>query len=394
MKKPLIKIIVMLLVAVTAQAQERLPSTLADGSSLTLSGAGIHRDLGEDIYIGAIYLPLLDFTIQPASSKKMEMRIVAPSLSARRFTGLWTDAITLSSSRDERSENTTQIQEFGRLFRENMQRGDQISFDYVASDQTTVVLHNGVRIGEIAGAAFHRILLNAWIGTAPVNMQLKAGILNQLKPAESSAIAENLASLSFTEARAAEILAQYGDKEAGELASTAAEAARLEALAAEEEQARIAEQRRLEELARAEAARLAEEARIAAELAAEQARIEAEALAQREAEQRAAEEKARFDAEQEQLAHNYRLELVRWLTSHVEYPERALGRRATGRVQLDIVAGRDGRILRENISSSSGNTLLDQAALKMLERATPLPRMPENLIGDSFSFTMPVTFAL
>ncbi|MEQ1914804.1 MAG: chalcone isomerase family protein, partial [Sideroxydans sp.] len=55
-------------------------------------------------------------------------------------------------------------------------KGDLITLDYQPSNGTTVSV-NGVARGTIAGAAFNRALLKVWLGTKPVQDDLKKGLL-------------------------------------------------------------------------------------------------------------------------------------------------------------------------------------------------------------------------
>ena len=55
---------------------------------------------------------------------------------------------------------------------------------------------------------------------------------------------------------------------------------------------------------------------------------------------------------------------------------------------------RDGTLVRHDLRDSSGHELLDEAALNMLAQAAPLPEVPDRMIGQSFSYALPVRFRL
>ena len=365
---------------------------LADGSNMVVIGMGEYSNLGESIYIGAVYVPILDVRIEPGSSKRMEMRITTEGLSARRFTRMWMDAVTLGTNRDQRNLLAEQIQQFSRTFQENLQRGDQITFDYMASQDRTLISFNGVTAATIGGGDFYQVLLNAWVGQTPVSGELKAGVLGKQADSEKERIGNEFAMLTYSDARMRMIADFYAppppepetspeDEQpvADVVDEAAAEEARLAEIARQEEEARLAEEERIrqaEEAARLEAERIA--------------RAEQEALE----EQRRREEEARIEAEQLQLSNAYRSELVAWLREYIEYPLRAYERRQTGKVELEIVSNRTGEIIGQTIVLSSGNSLLDGAALEMLKKGAPLPAMPEALQGDSYSFIMPINFTL
>src|SRR5687768_14849931 len=102
MKKFLFYILALSALSGSVNAQYSSADGGAGGAGMSLYGMGEYANLGESIFIGALYIPQLESSIRPGSSKRMEMRIVADNMSARRFTQLWMDAITLSSSREER----------------------------------------------------------------------------------------------------------------------------------------------------------------------------------------------------------------------------------------------------------------------------------------------------
>lgn len=86
--------------------------------------------------------------------------------------------------------------------------------------------------------------------------------------------------------------------------------------------------------------------------------------------------------------------LRRHLEGFKVYPAQARRRRQEGGVTLAFVIDRQGRVLSSQVIRSSGNPLLDQAALAMLEAAQPLPRPPSDLGGDRLSLTYETAFSL
>ena len=64
---------------------------------------------------------------------------------------------------------------------------------------------------------------------------------------------------------------------------------------------------------------------------------------------------------------------------NVHYPREARSRRMSGRVQLVVVLMANGNIKRIEISKSSGSRLLDQAALRSVQLASPFKAFPAEL---------------
>ncbi len=55
---------------------------------------------------------------------------------------------------------------------------------------------------------------------------------------------------------------------------------------------------------------------------------------------------------------------------------------------------RDGTVLEYRIEQSSGHTLLDQEVEAMIERAQPLPAMPDFMTQARLELVVPVDFAI
>ncbi len=73
-----------------------------------------------------------------------------------------------------------------------------------------------------------------------------------------------------------------------------------------------------------------------------------------------------------------------------EYPAKADG--ASGKVALALVIGRDGRLISVKVARSSGHAVLDQAALKAVERAGRFPAAPKGLTEGSYAFALSIGF--
>ena len=84
--------------------------------------------------------------------------------------------------------------------------------------------------------------------------------------------------------------------------------------------------------------------------------------------------------------------VLAWLERHKEYPSRAQLRRQEGVVLLFIAIDREGRVLEARIEKSAGYDILDRATLGMLERAAPLPPLPDDVPQERLEMIVPVQF--
>lgn len=63
-----------------------------------------------------------------------------------------------------------------------------------------------------------------------------------------------------------------------------------------------------------------------------------------------------------------------------------------GQVTLSLKVSRNGDLLAVNVIRTSGDVLLDEAAISAVRAATPYPEAPEALSNDSYSFSIPIRF--
>ena len=77
-----------------------------------------------------------------------------------------------------------------------------------------------------------------------------------------------------------------------------------------------------------------------------------------------------------------------------KYPRIAMRRNWQGMVLVRMVMLDNGNIQSLSIEKSSGYDVLDNEAMRMIERAKPLPKPPDILAGDEVNIYVPVSFAL
>lgn len=87
-------------------------------------------------------------------------------------------------------------------------------------------------------------------------------------------------------------------------------------------------------------------------------------------------------------------QVIAHLNRMKRYPADARRRREEGVPQLQFSIDRSGRVLSARIVRSSGFPSLDQAALDMINRASPLPAPPASMPDSRITLTVPVNFNL
>ena len=86
--------------------------------------------------------------------------------------------------------------------------------------------------------------------------------------------------------------------------------------------------------------------------------------------------------------------LINQLELHKRYPLAARARHEQGAVMVHFSIDRGGRLVSAEVLKSSGSRLLDEEALAMLHRASPLPAPPASIEGDPITRDLPVQFSL
>ncbi|HWB46041.1 MAG TPA: energy transducer TonB [Hyphomicrobiaceae bacterium] len=81
-------------------------------------------------------------------------------------------------------------------------------------------------------------------------------------------------------------------------------------------------------------------------------------------------------------------ELIARLDRFKRYPEQARARGKQGDVRVLLTIDGDGWVTESRVVGSSGSPALDEEALAVLQRASPLPPPPGQLAGTSFTWTM------
>ncbi|TWG98313.1 protein TonB [Mesorhizobium sp. J18] len=86
--------------------------------------------------------------------------------------------------------------------------------------------------------------------------------------------------------------------------------------------------------------------------------------------------------------------VVAWLNRHKRYPRSARSRGEEGTVQVRFTINASGTVTSVRITRSSGNAALDEAAVDMVRRASPVPAPPPQIAQSSMSLSVPVSFNL
>ncbi len=93
-------------------------------------------------------------------------------------------------------------------------------------------------------------------------------------------------------------------------------------------------------------------------------------------------------------ASSYNAIVLAHLQRYRTYPEQARAAQITGVSTVRFTLGAGGNVISVSLAGSSGASVLDQAAIAMVQRASPFPPIPASLGRGSMSFAAPVRFNL
>ncbi|HYC05074.1 MAG TPA: energy transducer TonB [Azospirillaceae bacterium] len=96
----------------------------------------------------------------------------------------------------------------------------------------------------------------------------------------------------------------------------------------------------------------------------------------------------------EVVAASWRQQMLAQVQEYKVYPDEARRRREEATVMVKFTMDRGGRVIYVRVLDSSGNPLLDQAAMDAVKRASPLPEPPPGVPGSPIAVVLPVAFML
>ena len=99
-------------------------------------------------------------------------------------------------------------------------------------------------------------------------------------------------------------------------------------------------------------------------------------------------------AARENEMQSYLSALMRRLACFKVYPASLKKDKIEGRVVLSFTIAANGQLVISAVQKSSGHAALDQAAMEMLSRASPLPAIPAGMNRSEISLTIPVEYSL
>ena len=149
------------------------------GQELVLNGAGVRTRAIFKVYVGSLYTPAKVKTaadVYAKSSRRVQLNMLRDVGSDQMVEAL-SDGLNQSNSAAEAGAVKAQMAELAGILKSigQLKEGNVLAFDFV--DGGTRVSLDGQAKGTVAGDAFNKALLNAWLGDKPVQDDLKKAML-------------------------------------------------------------------------------------------------------------------------------------------------------------------------------------------------------------------------
>jgi len=151
----------------------------SDGQVLSLQGIGLNRTLNENFYLAAFYTsrPSTDAAsfFDVTQARRLHLRILADRIYASGINRHFRDLILINNPRDELTRDSNTIQRFSSLFKLGLLHGDEVIIDYRAGKTTTINV-NAVKVAEFSPRLFD-FILRGMIGETPPGQLFKAQLI-------------------------------------------------------------------------------------------------------------------------------------------------------------------------------------------------------------------------
>ena len=374
-----------------------------------LNGMGTHKELSQEVFIGALYSDTLsdnsDVLLNTDMPMRMELKIVAPDgMTTRRFSRLWIEGMAINQKADVLTAQADNMVKFDGLFKGRFQTNDHIVFNSTPGSGVDISV-NGVILGNIADNKFFSMLLSTWIGRVPLSSDYRDSLLKM------GSVNDGLRGRYETIAPSSSRVAEINRWSPGTLAAAKTapgKAVSSKAKLDNDEKLALADKPEIPTLATApiEKPKLdvppiierPEPSPAATQVPAATTPVKVAAVtpkpAPRVIEEEEEEEGPALTAQSLLARQFYVSDILKKIFGKTRYPARALERGQEGSVRVSVVIDRKGNILSTSILEESRYEMLNKEAKEAVTRAAPFPEMPAALAGSRFEFTVPIRFTL
>lgn len=438
-KKLIVPVFTFLCFFAATHSKADLNANLSDGQTLNLIGIGMHQELRNDIYLGALFGPspitnpeeLLGDDI----AKRMSLRFVS-SYSNRKMGRHWKERLAMNNPKNKWSPLTREIVGFSKIFSSNLEVGDEVNIDHVPDEGTKVYL-NGTLFKTINKPGFMDLLLNVWLGANPPTKTFKNTIRGQYEKAkQKDSLTENYLALTpipgrFDSEQSSPVQVASLEKEQPKKKTKAKEQNKVitkktekpkKAVAAKEVAKNIAPtipvtappvitpgkvakaEKKIKTVKSTKEKSDSQKAPIKQTNNINNGLKESKPIESKQTEDKAKvasliKPKEEVEIEEDFFdidlaAGSYKRELIRSIKKHQVYPRKALEDNAQGSVVLKVIIDKNGKPKHISTIERAKSVHLNRATVRMVKKASPLPPIPAEFKMDEFEFEVFIVYEL
>lgn len=175
------------LIALPAQAIEVRGVKFADtatvaGQALQLNGAGARVRIVIDVYAAALYVPKRDASAQglltQAGAKSMQI-VLLRDLTGEDFADAMIKGFRKNNSEADVTKHEARLEDIRKTMIAFglVKKGTAIQLNFVPGSGTRTLVNGAQKGADIAGDDFYAAVLKIWLGSKPVDDDLKEGLL-------------------------------------------------------------------------------------------------------------------------------------------------------------------------------------------------------------------------
>ncbi len=162
-----------------------IPRTIEfEGKNLQLNGFGTRSKLWTEVYIQALYVSTLSDNAEDITNSDTNMgirlQITSSLVTSKKLSKSLHKGIVKSIGEENIPKFKTQLDLLEKLLnREDTQNGDNFNLIYTPLDRSIWVYKNNRLEGKIPGFDFKKAFFGIWLGTNPVDLELKNSLLGK-----------------------------------------------------------------------------------------------------------------------------------------------------------------------------------------------------------------------
>ncbi|WP_237062590.1 MULTISPECIES: TonB family protein [Microbulbifer] len=360
-----------------------------------LNGLALEQQFNKDRYIAAVYSDTLadsaGVILDENTTRRLEIRVVADSLSARRLRNQWMEAIAINNSGSSLSAQADNMVTFANLFSGRLKKGDQLRIDFDGASGASTVSLNGIQLGRIEDRKFFTTLLRSWVGPVPPSTEFREGLL--AAGDVDSGLLGRYELLEPTDARVLEL--SEANEENSEEEEQAESGSTPETEKPKPSKPKVAANIPPPSLASVAKPKAPATQQPAPASKPEPAQPRPQPKPARKAAQEVEEEEDQPLTADVLLARQiYHSMLLRHTYDFLQYPQRALERNQEGSIRIRVTIDPAGRVRDVQTVQASRFNDLNRAAVSAIKSASPYPKVPPALAKNDYEFSVPITFRL